>query len=519
MLNRFAISLLSLSVLGPFAVASDPTTTLNVASAGTIANVEAIAQSALAAVDPDDPTELDRAFVARFGKPTSRQFLALSARDRAAFQRYFLYGRGAAVPNGEADRVPVTPNGSVGPGNPVLVYGDPVPGFPGMYNCMLANTGSGYAEFFALQLPHTIPPGGAPALVAFHAFNVSHADAVYHTNFPAECLARNWFMIAPFGASQTNFGSLPSQINVAAVLSWARAMLPIDGNRIYGVGFSMGGGGCASYAARHLDPSASMFAAIVDHTGTVSLAHAYANESTSIQLILEGWFGGSPAAQPFAYQRCSTIDIDPLTEQIGVGTDMSRNLRTVHCWLADNDPQPYLPLQTHLFYDHIHAANPADVLTIVPGNVHSWSTLDDTVACDWLSRYTLQELTIGNTLADQDGTWGRFIVQQSAPGAFTPFSWHADAPPNRLSLWATANLQRLSVNLAPLGLVYSGNLKLNMTSADGTGDQVLFLGVPHAPTAVTRNGVPNATCVYDHAAHTFLVNELSGSGALWVFTF
>jgi hypothetical protein len=509
MLNRTAICVLASTVLGSLAAASVRSSV----RAQTSTNAS---RAAVASIDPG----LDQEFEARFGTPTSRRFLALSPSDRAAFERYFLYGRGAVRINGEADKPQASVNGPIGPGNPVLVYGDPVPGFPNLYNCMLANTGTGYVEYFALQLPHSIPPGGTvPALVAFHAYNVSHADAVFHTNFIDECLARNWFMIAPLGAAQNNFGSLPSQINTAAVLSWARAMLPIDANRIYGVGFSMGGGGCASYAARHLDPSASMFAAIVDHTGTVSLAHAYANESTQIQLSLEGWFGGSPAAQPFAYQRCSTIDIDPLTDQVNVGTDMSRNLRYVRCWLADQDPQPYLPLQTHLFYDHISAANLADVLTIVPGNVHSWSTLDDHVVCDWLAQYSLQELTIGNTLADQDGAWGRFIVQQTAPGAFTPFSWHADAPPNRLSLWATSNLQRLSVDLIPLGMVYSGNLKLNMTSADGTGDQVLFLNVPHPPTAVTRNGVANATCVYDHIAKTLLVNELSGSGALWVITF
>jgi hypothetical protein len=84
---------------------------------------------------------------------------------------------------------------------------------------------------------------------------------------------------------------------------------------------------------------------------------------------------------------------------------------------------------------------------------------------------------------------------------------------------ATVVVTPAAVKLVPLGLVYSGNLKLNMSSADGTGDQVLFVNVPHAPTAVTRNGVPNATCVYDHVAHTFLVNELSGAGAQWVFTF
>lgn len=469
----------------------------------------------------EDAAELAQEFEARFGAPSSRQYDALSAPMRAAFQRYFLRGRGAVPAGGAVDWAAGSVGAGTGsePGSPLFLFGDPVPGFPGLFNIALGNTGSGYLEYFVLQVPHHMPTGPTPLLVVFHQYGVSHADAPYHTNFCEEARERNWFMVAPYGASQTNFGSLPSQINTNAVLDWARANLPIAANRIYGVGFSMGGGGVASYAARHLDPDDSNFAAIVNHTGTVSLIHAYANEGFAIQTILEGWFGGSPAAQPFAYRRCSTIDIDPLTELVGVGTDMGRNLKYVRSWLADQDPQPYLPLETQLFATHMLGLNPANVLTTVSGNVHSWNTLDDTIVCDWLAQYTLQEPLIGNTLADRNGAWHRFRVEQDAPGAFTPFSWFSTPSANRLNLWATGNLKRLSVDCAPLGLVYSGALKLNMSTADATGDEVLFLHVPSAPISVTRNGAPSATPVYNAQLQTLLVPEASGAGAQWVFNF
>jgi hypothetical protein len=480
-------------------------------------------RAAAAAAQPagDEATAIQREFETEFGRPSSRAFEQLSAAQRSAFMRYFLRGRGAVPSTGVVDTAMTSVGTGSGsqPGSPILLWGDPVPGFPGLYNVALGNTGSGYLEYFVLQVPDQVPTGPTPLLVAFHQYGVSHADVPYHTNFTQEARARGWYMIGPYAASQTNFGSLPSQVNVSAVLAWARATFSIDATRIYGVGFSMGGGGCASYAARHLDPAASMFAAIVNHTGTVSLIHAYANESFSIQLILEGWFGGSPAAQTFAYRRCSTVDIDPQTELVGVGTDMGRNLSYVRSWMADQDPQPYLPLQTQLFAAHMQALNPANVLTTAPGNMHSWSTLDDTAVCDWLAQYTLQEPSIGSTLADQDGAWHRFIVEQGAPGAFTPFSWFADSNANRLSLWATANLKRISVDSGPLGLVYRGLLKLNMSSADGTGDQVLFLHVPSPPISITRNGQPNATAVYNHQAQTLLIDEMSGSGAQWVISF
>jgi dienelactone hydrolase len=481
------------------------------------------AQIGTAHSDEDDAAAVAQEFEARFGTPTSKQFNALSPSMQQTVQRYFLHGPGAVQSGGMVDWGASSVGHGAGSGaqagSPILLYGDPVPGFPGLFNMVLGNTGSGYVEYFALQVPKHTPTVPAPALVAFHQYGVSHADAIFHTNFVAEARERNWYMIAPWGASDTNFGSLPSQVNVSAVMAWARANLAIDPTRIYGVGFSMGGGGCASYAARHLDPAASMFAAIVDHTGTVSLIHAYATESFSIQLILEGWFGGSPAAQTFAYRRCSTIDIDPLTDIVGVGTDMARNLNYVHCWLADQDPQPYLPQQTQLFEAHMQAINPADVLTTVPGNVHSWSTLDDAAACDWLAGYTLQEPLTGNTLADQNGVWHRFIVEQDAAGNFTPFSWLSAPDANRLSFWATANLHRITVDNGPLGLVYAGSLKLNLSSADTTGDEVVFLHVPYHPLSITRNGVANTTCTYDPQAQTLLVPEQSGAGAQWVFHF
>ena len=403
----------------------------------------------------------------------------------------------------------------------VIVRGEPVPGYPGLYNVTLGNTGSGYQELFLLQLPDTKPVVPAPLLVVFHRYGVSHADALYNTNFIAEVRARGWYMLAPLSASQQNFACLEGQINTGAALHYVTSTCYVDKNRIYGVGFSMGGGVVTSYAARHLDPAAPMFAAIVNHTGDVSLGHTFANETAQIQGVLEGWYGGPPTSVPFDYQRCSVIDLDPVTETVGVGTDMSRNLAEVPVmdWMASADPVTYLLDQTMAFDQHNHATNAGNAFTTVSANVHSWSTLDDTAVCDYLAQFTLQQPSMSSTLADRDDTFYRFQVTQDAAGAFTPFSWHADAAQNRLSLWATANLKRLTVDALGLGLAYLGPLHLNMASSDGTGDDVLFLGVPYAPLSVTRDGVPDSSGTYDAQMHTFLVHETSGTGHLWVLTF
>src|SRR5262245_16368249 len=53
----------------------------------------------------------------------------------------------------------------------------------------------------------------------------------------------------------------------------------VDRNRIYGYGLSMGGGNVLNYTARHLDPPASegMFAAAINHTGSVAFPIEYFN--------------------------------------------------------------------------------------------------------------------------------------------------------------------------------------------------------------------------------------------------
>jgi dienelactone hydrolase len=403
----------------------------------------------------------------------------------------------------------------------IIVRGDPVPGYPGLYNVTLSNTGSGYQEMFLLQVPDSKPVVPVPLLVVFHRYGVSHADALFNTNFIAEARTRGWYMLAPLSASQQNFACLEGQINTEAALHYVTSVCTVDTSRIYGVGFSMGGGVVTSYAARHLDPAAPMFAAIVNHTGDVSLGHTFANESAQVQGVLEGWYGGPPSSAAFNYQRCSVIDLDPITETVRVGTDMSRTPAAlpVMDWMASADPVTYLLDQTMAFDQHNHAQNAGNAFTTVSASVHSWSTLDDTQVCDYLAQFTLHEPALSSTLADRDGVYYRFQVAQDAAGAFTPFSWHADAAQNRLSLWATGNLKRLTVDALGLGLAYLGQLHLNMASADGTGDDVLFVGVPYAPLSVTRDGVADSSGTYDAQMHTFLVHETSGSGHLWVLTF
>lgn len=409
---------------------------------------------------------------------------------------------------------------------PIRFRARPVSGYPGLYEFVVNNTGSGWVEKFLLQTPPTFPTAPAPLLCVFHKFGSSHAD-VLNTTFLTESRNRGWFCISPLGARQKNFGNFESQINTKVALELVRSLYPIDTNRVYGVGFSMGGGTVANYAARHVDPNSIMFAAIVNHTGGVSLANTYANEpddndaddntpnigdNLEVPDTLESLFGGSPSAQPFWYQRCSTIDLDPFTNQVGVDTDFARNLAHVPTmtWLAMYDPFAYLYNQSSVFSTRIAGQNVSNNLHLVNANVHQWTTLDCAYACDWLQQFTLQIPSSGSSIADEDGQWFRFQIEQDAAGSFTPFTWSVDVPNRRIDLSATRNLKRIKIDRAALGLPTSGPLTLSLATADGLADQVQILGVNSPPTVVARDG-SGASGVYDAALHTFQVNEPDGA--------
>lgn len=428
----------------------------------------------------------------------------------------------------------VAPNVLSAPGHRVGATVLPTPAVPGLYTVVLNNTGSGWQETFLFQVPTPLPSGPAPLLVGFHKFGVSQNDILTRTSFFQEAQTRGWFCMAPLGATQVSFSSIESQINTQAALDYVFSVCNVDRARIYAVGFSMGGGSATNFAARHVDPSRNMFAAIANHTGGVALPHTYASEfddddsddnipnfgdNLETPDILEFWFGGTPQAFAFEYLRSSLMDLDPLAGTVAAGTDLSRNLAHVPLldWYAAGDPLQYLVQQTDELHKHVRSQNTQNTLIIAPGNVHSWNTLDETAVCDWLSQFSLQLPRQASTLADEDGVWFYFQVTQDQAGGFTPFTWNVETAANRLTLSATRNLQRLSVDSSRAGLSTAAPLTLQLSTADATGDIVVLEDVAHAPSSVTRDGVAAASS-FDAISHTLTLVETNASNHVWVIT-
>jgi len=417
--------------------------------------------------------------------------------------------------SGSSAATPFTPTVTVTP----VGAGTMFPGIKGqsaLWKIVLQDpAGTGWNEPFLLQVPPAIA-FPAPMLVAHHAYGVSMNDIKVNTTYADECAQRGWFLLAPLGANDLSFACEEFQANTAFVLDLVSSLWPtgVDASRIYGVGFSMGGGNALNYAARHLDPERPMFAAIANHTGTVAQINQY-NQDPAVQWIYEFWHGAGPLSVPFAYQRSSLVNYDQASKVVLTGSDVARNLThvPVRNTYATFDPLKHLIDQTKVFHGQLVARGGDSTLVALSGVGHSWSTLNETITCDWLAQHTLALPTSAETLADRDGRWFHFDVAQDAPGAFTPFTWDGDAGANRLTVSATANLARLTADVESLGLDAGVALEVVTSTSDGAPDEIGVTGYASPPTSVLRDGVPTASWTWSGVDDTVVLLEFDGSVA------
>jgi pimeloyl-ACP methyl ester carboxylesterase len=390
---------------------------------------------------------------------------------------------------------------------------------------------TGYVEVFILQVPLPLPRTPAPLLLGFHAFGQSHLDIFVNTGFPAEAATRGWFLLAPLGASKKHFSVIESQINTEAVLEWVLNGLGqrIDDSRIYGVGFSMGGGAVTNYAARHLDPQKPMIAALVDHSGGVALKNTYFHDAGARPILDLAFGNGTPgSADPWKLARSSVVNFDPVTLVVETDEDLARNLVSIPLKIqrAHTDSIRYVNDQCDVLDVQLRArgkvVGPEYAYEFIPPGPpsfgHSWAMLDFTAVCDWLSNHTLTLPSSAETLADQNARYYHFDVVQDAAGAFTPFSWSIDTGANELRLEQTANLLRMTVDLPATGLDPGQPLHLVLGTQDATPDEFRITGYPALPTTVLRDGVPDYIhWAYSASLSLLTVAEQDGQQHTWMF--
>jgi hypothetical protein len=294
----------------------------------------------------------------------------------------------------------------------------------------------------------------------------------------------------------------------------------VDLSRIYAVGFSMGGGMALNYGARHLDPSRGTFAAIVNHTGSVDIIDTYENDPASA-FVFDFWYGDqSPGSADYdLMRRAAVIEWDPVAQQVDPNTDLVRNLSHVplKSIRASNEPLVGLAAQCDRLDAHLQTLGrvpgPSYSYEIVPANVHSWSTLDEKSACDWLAQFSLNLPTSQRTIAATGGYYFNFLVTQTDPELLTPFTWEIDPIANELRLSETANLTQLGVQTLEAGLSTSQQLRVVLSTADSMVNRVLLSDFPVQPASVSRDGMVLPTTHWGYNPQTGVVTLTEWDGS------
>ncbi len=235
-------------------------------------------------------------------------------------------------------------------------------------------------DVFAYQLPLGYTGEELlPLAVCFHHWNGSE-QSCFGTEFDDEAYIRGWLFLSPWGGSGNHYHHQGSQALTEQEILWMMEHFPIDSQRIYMIGGSMGGGGGLIYSNNHLDPEKPMVAAAVSGSGILDCERRW-DEMDGNNSMLE-WFGGSPDQVPFEYHRNSAVFFEEPDQS------MHLNLQYLPLYLD------FAPDEPHRFHAEdldslLTGYNPDIWIETDPEGGHGWSALDAVHACDWLSGFTL----------------------------------------------------------------------------------------------------------------------------------
>jgi poly(3-hydroxybutyrate) depolymerase len=394
---------------------------------------------------------------------------------------------------------------------PPTPYCPQAPTIAGIHLLCIPAVAGNQPEYFALYLPTNDPNHQAPLVVGFHGF-MSNLPADFGPKLTevlqylgasgGELDARDWYGLAPLGRHDAtiagmSFSSLNSQLNIANVMRWVLQRYGIDRNRIYGMGFSMGGGTVACIAARHLDPTDFMFAAIVDHTGAVALHDLHDCHGFG---ALSQFHGGlTPDQNPFSYGRSSAMDYESCpTPLVAAAYTQARNLTHVPTRIgyAAGDGTAGLVDQSNRLwqvlrwvYNHPDCGpnpNGGGSPWVSSGSSHAWDTMPASLVFSLFDAVPgLSFPTSARTLADRDGRWFHFDLEQTSANAFTPFDWTVTAGGNQeLRLLKVANLDRIRTHDESLPFAYGTTLQVVVQADDGAMGDVVLEGYTVSPANV-----------------------------------
>lgn len=356
------------------------------------------------------------------------------------------------------------------------------------------------SETFGLYVPSVPAAPQAPLLVHFHAYGGAHQELEQWSDFAREADARGWFLVAPDQdvrnasgvADGRTYNSEEAQRRVEAVIDWALANLPIDRDRIYGYGFSMGGGDCLGYAAQHLDPARGAFAAVCNHTGTLVTTEEWIRNAPA-QPPLQVAFQGTPleVAARALYRRASAVAYSVPGAGQGSfdpnGLNAFANLygTPIWSWYYTGDTATSRAYEYMQVLDASMPLHQLQVLTAPPsylptnfpaGLHHAWEYLDEAAVCNWFAQQTLSVPTSGTLHFSQDKRYHDLWLTRKPNNAdWGKVTFSLPPQSNTITFTGVSNVLRIRVDAALSSIdTQSGTVIINV----GRDTHPSFVGRP-----------------------------------------
>lgn len=374
------------------------------------------------------------------------------------------------------------------------------------------------AERITFQFPMSSqgkPLAGA-LVIAFHSYGVSEKDIWINTDIASLCAERGWALVAPYGMVDTHYGNVQSQESLIKVLNVVQKYFKFDQDRIYTVGFSMGGGAATSFAMRHLSDQRLQVAAVVNHTGTQDLVEVYQNGSVATKTMLSDsmHFGTAPTTSDTAFPYLRVSPSRLVVGAVDPNLTPARNLRHIPMYTFVNLDDSH----TDLVQDNLTVmaylqglGHPITLVTANKGSNHKWSTMDMNAAFRWLERKTLAKKPIHmEVFADKEIKYLDTVVRDKQDLRVARYDVTAFQGTNSLDVVNTRYLNSLFVDIGALGLDANLPLGITWSSIDSFGDEIVLPGYTTAPADITLDGVLHGTWTHDPVSGELAIQILPG---------
>jgi hypothetical protein len=117
-------------------------------------------------------------------------------------------------------------------------------------------------------------------------------------------------------------------------------------------------------------------------------------------------------------------------------------------------------------------------------------------------------------LADRNGKWRSFKVDQATPNAFSPFRFTIDTTNNRLILDQVENVSSIAFHPAETGLDFFADPSIEvMVDLHGPMSMdIVIHDYDQVPSSVVRTGDSSPSWTWDPSRKTVTLHETNGAG-------